>query len=126
MASAPPIAFLRGFFGLYLDNTVGWCGSVGLGELNLLNGTSYLCVEFLRQGKSAKDALLLAAERVEEVTPRDPRFRDEDGKLSAGVALYVLTKDGQYAGWSTGGGPAGLVVADGNKVGLVQPEVFRG
>jgi N4-(beta-N-acetylglucosaminyl)-L-asparaginase len=111
--------------GLYLDNAVGSCGSVGLGELNILTCASYLCVEFLRQGKTPKDALMATAKRVVEVCSRSPRFSDGNGKIRDGVVFYVLTKDGKYAAWSTGG-PAGLVVADGDKVSMLEAEVYRG
>jgi len=111
--------------GLWLDNMVGSCGSVGLGELNLLTCASFLCVEYLRQGKTPKDALMATAKRVVELVSRDPRFCDEKGKLNAGVVFYVLTKDGKYAGWSTGG-PAGLVVVDGDKVSMIETEIYRG
>ncbi len=111
--------------GLWLDNMVGSCGSVGLGELNLLTCASCICVEFLRQGKNPKDALMATAKRVVELCSRDPRFSDGNGKLNSSVVFYVLTKDGKYAAWSTGG-PAGLVVAEGDKISMIEAEVYRG
>ena len=65
--------------GIYLDNTVGSCGSVGLGEVNLLNCASYLVVENLRRGMKP-DALVATCKRVVETTTRDPRFRDDRGR----------------------------------------------
>jgi N4-(beta-N-acetylglucosaminyl)-L-asparaginase len=111
--------------GLFLDNGVGSCGSVGLGELNLLTCASCLAVEYMKLGKAPKDALLATVKRIDELCSRSPRFTDDKGKLNAGVVFYVLTKDGKYAAWSTGG-PAGLVVAEGDKVSLIEAEVYRG
>ena len=104
--------------GLYLDNTVGSCGSVGLGEVNLLNCASYLVVENLRRGMHPKDALVATTKRVVETTTRDPRFRDEKGRPTFDVVFYCLTKDGKYAAANIHG-PAGLVVAEGEKVSMV-------
>jgi N4-(beta-N-acetylglucosaminyl)-L-asparaginase len=104
--------------GLYLDNTVGSCGSVGLGEVNLLNCASYLVVENLRRGMHPKDALVATTKRVVETTTRDPRFRDDNGRPTFDVVFYCLTKDGRYAAANIHG-PAGLVVADGEKVSMV-------
>jgi N4-(beta-N-acetylglucosaminyl)-L-asparaginase len=104
--------------GLYLDNTVGSCGSVGLGEVNLLNCASYLVVENLRRGMHPKDALVATTKRVVETTTRDPRFRDEKGRPTFDVVFYCLTKDGKYAAANIHG-PAGLVVAEGEKVSMI-------
>ena len=62
--------------GIYLDNTVGSCGSVGLGEVNLLNCASYLVVENLRRGMKPKDAvvaMLQARRRDDDPRPAVPR-----------------------------------------------------
>jgi hypothetical protein len=56
--------------------------------------------------------------RVVETTTRDPRFRDDHGKPAFDVVFYCLTKDGRYAAANIHG-PAGLVVADGEKVSMV-------
>jgi N4-(beta-N-acetylglucosaminyl)-L-asparaginase len=88
--------------GLYLDNTVGSCGSVGLGELNLLTCASFLIVEDMRSGKNIKDAMVGAAKRIAEQCTRDPRWRKADGTLNAGVSFFGLTKDGLVAGASLG------------------------
>jgi N4-(beta-N-acetylglucosaminyl)-L-asparaginase len=42
--------------GLYVDGEVGAAGSTGRGEANLYNLTSFLIVEFMRQGMHPKDA----------------------------------------------------------------------
>ena len=99
--------------GLYLDNTVGSCGSVGLGELNLLNCASFLLIEKLREGKNPKDAMMAVLKRIAETTTRDPRFRGPDGKLNAGVVFFCLTKDGKFDSASLSG-PATYYVHDGD------------
>jgi N4-(beta-N-acetylglucosaminyl)-L-asparaginase len=104
--------------GLYLDNTVGSCGSVGLGEVNLLNCASYLVVENLRRGMKPKDALVATCKRVVETTTRDPRFRDDRGRPTFNVVFYCLTKDGKYAAAHIHG-PASLAVHDGEQAKMV-------
>ncbi|MFO0893164.1 MAG: N(4)-(beta-N-acetylglucosaminyl)-L-asparaginase [Isosphaeraceae bacterium] len=104
--------------GLWLDNKVGSCGSVGLGEVNLLNCASFLVVENLRRGMVPKDALVATTKQLVETTTRDPRFRDDRGRPTFDVVFYCLTKDGKYAAANIHG-PAGLVVADGEKVSMV-------
>jgi N4-(beta-N-acetylglucosaminyl)-L-asparaginase len=104
--------------GVYLDNTVGSCGSVGLGEVNLLNCSSFLVVENLRRGLAPKDALVETLKRIAETTTRDPRFRDERGKPNFGVTFFCLTKDGKFAAANMRG-PATLAVHDGNEAKMV-------
>jgi N4-(beta-N-acetylglucosaminyl)-L-asparaginase len=104
--------------GLYLDNTVGSCGSVGLGEVNLLNCASYLVVENLRRGMKPKDALVATCKRVVETTTRDPRFRDDRGRPTFNVVFYCLTKDRRYAAAHIHG-PASLAVHDGEQARMV-------
>ncbi|QEH32163.1 N(4)-(Beta-N-acetylglucosaminyl)-L-asparaginase precursor [Aquisphaera giovannonii] len=101
--------------GIWLDNGVGSCGSVGLGEVNLLNCASFLVVENLRRGLKPKDALVATTRQVVETSTRDPRFRDEKGKPAFDVVFYLLTKDGKYAAANIHG-PARLVVADGDGI----------
>jgi N4-(beta-N-acetylglucosaminyl)-L-asparaginase len=104
--------------GLFLDNAVGSCGSVGLGELNLLNCASFLVVENLRRGMKPKDALIATCKQVVETTSRDPRFRSAPGKLADNVIFYCLTKDGKYAAAHIHG-PASLCVHDGEQAKMV-------
>jgi N4-(beta-N-acetylglucosaminyl)-L-asparaginase len=104
--------------GIFLDNTVGSCGSVGLGELNLLNCASFLVVENLRRGMKPKDALIATCKQVVETTSRDPRFRNAQGKLADNVVFYCLTKDGKYAAAHIHGS-ASLAVHDGEQARMV-------
>jgi N4-(beta-N-acetylglucosaminyl)-L-asparaginase len=104
--------------GLYLDNAVGSCGSTGLGEINLLNCSSYLIVDEMRRGKHVKDALIAALKHIAEVTSRNPRYRKEDGRPNYGITFYAVSKDGQYAGANMVGG-AQMAVHDGEQAKMV-------
>ena len=102
--------------GLYLDNTVGSCGSTGLGEVNLLNCSSYLIIEGIRRGEHIQDAMVNACKRIVQTTTRDPRFRDAQGKAAFGVHFYGLTKEGEVAGACIGtGGSFSIHDGDGIK-----------
>ena len=101
--------------GLYLDNTVGSCGSTGLGEVNLLNCASYLIIEGIRRGEHIQDAMVAACKRIVETTTRDPRFRNAEGKAAFGVNFYGLTKDGQVAGACVGKGGS-FSIHDGDSI----------
>lgn len=109
--------------GLYLDNEVGSVGSVGLGELNLLNCSSYLIIEEIRGGKSIKDAMTTAAKRISDTCTRDPRWRNDEGKLNAGVSFFGLTKDGKVAAAGLGR-PAKIAVHDGDSARLIECEMI--
>ena len=85
--------------GLYLDNAVGAVGSTGRGEANLYNLTSFLVVEYLRQGMSPKDAGLAGLRRIQENTV-ERRLLNDRGLPNFGVNFYVLNAAGDYAGVS--------------------------
>jgi len=90
--------------GLYLDNTVGAAGSTGRGEANLLSLSSFLIVEFMRQGKSPEQACLLACERIAAQT-KMKRLLDDDSRPAFDVKFYALNRKGEFAGasiWSGG------------------------
>jgi N4-(beta-N-acetylglucosaminyl)-L-asparaginase len=111
--------------GLYLDNTVGSCGSTGLGEVNLLNCSSYLIIEGIRRGEHIKDAMVNACKRIVETTTRDPRFRKTDGKAAFGVNFYGMTKEGEVAGACIGGGGT-FAIHDGDSIKKVDFAVVNG
>jgi N4-(beta-N-acetylglucosaminyl)-L-asparaginase len=111
--------------GLYLDNTVGSCGSTGLGEVNLLNCSSYLIIEGIRRGEHIKDAMVNACKRIVETTTRDPRFRKADGKAAFGVNFYGMTKEGEVAGACIGGGGS-FSIHDGDSIKKVDFAVVNG
>jgi N4-(beta-N-acetylglucosaminyl)-L-asparaginase len=59
--------------GLYVDNDVGAAGSTGRGEANLYNLSSFLIVEYMRQGMSPKDAGMATLRRIQSNTV-EPRL----------------------------------------------------
>lgn len=81
--------------GLYVDNAVGAAGSTGRGEANLYNLCSFLIIEELRRGASAKDAGLAALKRVAEQS--ESRLLDSKGRPNFGLNFYVLDKQGRHA-----------------------------
>jgi N4-(beta-N-acetylglucosaminyl)-L-asparaginase len=83
--------------GLYVDNEVGAAGSTGRGEANLYNLTSFLVVELMRGGMRPKDAGLEALRRV-VANNVEGRLRNARGLPNFNLRLYVLNKDGEYAG----------------------------
>ncbi len=83
--------------GLYVDGEVGAAGSTGRGEANLYNLTSFLVVEFLRQGMHPKDAGMEALRRIQSNTV-EPRLLNERGLPNFDVRFFVLNKRGEYAG----------------------------
>jgi N4-(beta-N-acetylglucosaminyl)-L-asparaginase len=83
--------------GLYVDGEVGAAGSTGRGEANLYNLTSFLIVEFLRQGMHPKDAGLEALRRIQGNTIEE-RLLNERGLPNFDIRFFVLNKKGEYAG----------------------------
>ncbi len=89
--------------GLYVDNAVGAAGSTGRGEANLQNCSSFMVVEFMRNGRTPEAACLEMMQRVADHT--EPRLRRKDGKPHYDLKLYALAKDGRFGGasmWSGG------------------------
>lgn len=81
--------------GLYVDNEIGSCGSIGHGEANLENLSSFLAVELMRSGRSPQDAGLEVLRRVRKNTRQDA-----EGKPTFNLQLFLLGKDGRTAGVS--------------------------
>ena len=98
--------------GLYLDNEVGACVSTGTGEINLLNGSSFMVVDNLRRGMGIKDACVDACKRIKKTLGRNRHFTDAGGRLNSGVAFYCMTKDGKFGGVGLGAASA-MVIHDG-------------
>jgi N4-(beta-N-acetylglucosaminyl)-L-asparaginase len=96
--------------GLYVDNDFGSCGGTGRGEATLKNLTSYAAVEFMRGGMSAAEASLEALRRVAQHTT-EAWLLDGEGRPNFNLKLYVLAKDGTYAGVSLRG-PGYFAVTD--------------
>ena len=90
--------------GLYCDNEVGSAGSTGRGEANLLNCSSVMIVEWMRQAKSPEEACLLACKRIHERC-REKRLQDDHGRFKHDVRFYAINKRGEYGSvsiWSGG------------------------
>ena len=83
--------------GQYVDNDVGAAGSTGRGEANLYNLCCFLIVEFMRQGKSPKDAGMATLERVLGNTV-ESRLQNSRGLPSFDLRFFILNKAGDYAG----------------------------
>ena len=88
--------------GLYVDNAIGSCGSTGRGEANLQNQSSFAAVELMRRGMTPAEAGLEILRRVAQHTV--PRLRNAKGEPDFDLKLYLLRKDGLYAGVSLRGG----------------------
>ena len=95
--------------GLYADNDVGSCGSIGHGEANLENLTSFAALELMRGGLSPEQAGLALLGRIAAKTR--PEQRDGEGRPKFNLWLYLLGKDGTHAG-VTMHGPKQYALAD--------------
>jgi N4-(beta-N-acetylglucosaminyl)-L-asparaginase len=95
--------------GLYVDNDVGSCGSIGHGEANLENLTSFAAVELLRSGRSPLEAGMAVLKQIADKTRPDQK--DEQGRPRFNLWLYLLGKDGTHAG-VTMWGPKDFAIAD--------------
>ena len=84
--------------GLYVDNQIGTCGSIGHGEANLENCTSFACVELMRQGMNVADATMEILRRVVERTR--PGELDADGRPTYELMVFAMDRSGDYAGAS--------------------------
>jgi len=83
--------------GLYVDGGVGAAGSTGRGEANLYNLTSFLIVEFMRQGMHPKDAGMEALRRIRANTVEE-RLLNPQGEPNFDIRFFILNKQGEYAG----------------------------
>ncbi len=106
--------------GLYVDGDIGAAGSTGRGEANLYNLCSFLIVEGLRQGKSAKDAGMEALKRVAKNTV-EKRLQTPAGHPNFGLQFYILDAKGRHAGVTLNGGAA-YAVCDENGARMEQCE----
>lgn len=82
--------------GQYCDNTVGAAGSTGRGESNIMVCGAFLAVEFMRQGKTPEEALMLVMKRV--IAMSEQRLLDDNGRPYFDLDFYAVTKDGRVAG----------------------------
>lgn len=99
--------------GLYVDNEVGACGSTGRGEENLKNLSSFLVVEYMRQGMSPEEACLAVCKRIVDHA-KLPSLKNDDGTPNFNVNFYALNKAGEY-GCAAIYGPPSFTVNNGNQ-----------
>jgi N4-(beta-N-acetylglucosaminyl)-L-asparaginase len=79
--------------GLFVDNDIGAAGSTGRGEANLINCSSVMIVEYMRQGKSPEQACLDACQRIVDHN-RMRRLKDDGGRPTFDVKFYAVNKKG--------------------------------
>lgn len=77
--------------GLYVDNEVGAAVATGQGEEVIRISGSHLVVEFMRQGKSPKEACKMAIERIVKINPEKAK--------NFQVAFIAINKAGEYGGY---------------------------
>lgn len=104
--------------GLYCDNAVGAAGSTGRGEANLINCSSMLVVEFMRQGKSPEQACLDVCKRVVEHN-KMRRLQDEHGHPNFDLKFYAINKRGEHGSASIFAGGM-YAIHDGKQARLLQ------
>ncbi len=90
--------------GLFVDNEVGGAVATGLGEAVLRTLTSFLTVEFMRNGMSPKDACKAALERL---AAKHKNFKDFQ------VGIIALDKNGNSGGYALQGGFTFALAEDG-------------
>lgn len=95
--------------GLFADNEAGTCGSLGHGEANLENCSSFAAVELMRAGRSPEEAGLEILRRI--ATRAHSHQKDAQGRPRFNLWLYLLAPDGRHAG-VTMWGPKEYAVAD--------------
>jgi N4-(beta-N-acetylglucosaminyl)-L-asparaginase len=103
--------------GMYVDNEVGSAGSTGRGEANLINCSSVMIVEYMRQGKSPEQACLSACQRIVD-NNKMRRLQDDNGHPSFNVNFYALNRSGEVGGASIFSGSQ-MAVHDGTTAKLV-------
>ncbi|GAB4293469.1 MAG: N(4)-(beta-N-acetylglucosaminyl)-L-asparaginase [Ignavibacteriaceae bacterium] len=104
--------------GLYVDNEVGACGSIGRGEENLKNLSSFLVVEKMRMGFSPEDACFEVIDRIIKHA-KLASLLDSDGNPNFNISFFALNKNGEFAGASLYG-PANMTVNDGKQNRVVE------
>jgi N4-(beta-N-acetylglucosaminyl)-L-asparaginase len=99
--------------GLYVDGDIGAAGSTGRGEANLFNLSSYLAVEFMRQGMHPKDAGIAVLKRIAGNTV-EKRLLNPEGHPNFGLQFYLLDKQGRHAGVTMNGTSVRFAICDEN------------
>lgn len=78
--------------GLYVDNAIGAATATGQGEEVIRICGSFLVVELMRQGYSPEQACKKAVERIQSVTPKDPK--------NIQIGFIAINKAGEYGGYA--------------------------
>jgi N4-(beta-N-acetylglucosaminyl)-L-asparaginase len=103
--------------GLFVDNEVGAATSSGQGEEVIRIAGTHLVVEFMRQGKSPKEACRQAIERLVKINPEKAKTFQ--------VGFIALNKAGEYGAYSIQPGFSYAVTAiDGGGVVLKADSYF--
>ncbi len=95
--------------GLYVDNHIGSCGSTGRGEVNLLNCSSVVAVELMRNGMTPLEAGMEILQRIADRT--EDCYRNAEGRPDFQINFYLLDKQGNHAGVSMWG-PKQFAITD--------------
>lgn len=91
--------------GNYCENDVGAAGCTGRGEAAIVTCAAYSVVQHMARGMTPSEATLAVAKRVAELTTREKRNRDAQGRPRFDMKIYALRKDGAHgaAGLFSGG-----------------------
>jgi N4-(beta-N-acetylglucosaminyl)-L-asparaginase len=109
--------------GLYVDNEVGAAGSTGRGEANLVNCSTVMIVEWMRDGATPEEACLEACRRIVRHNHL-PRLQNSRGEPSFDVRFFALKANGEYGGGQIFSGGS-MAVHDGSSARLVElPSLF--
>jgi N4-(beta-N-acetylglucosaminyl)-L-asparaginase len=108
--------------GLYVDNEIGVAGSTGRGEANLLNCSSVMIVEYMRQGKSPEQSCLMACQRIVDRI-KEARLLNEEKKPKFNVTFYALNKKGEYGSAAIWSGPK-FALNTGEKESVLKESAF--
>lgn len=110
--------------GLYVDNDVGAAGSTGRGEATLVNSSTAMIVEWMRDGASPEEACLEACRRIAR-SNRLARLTNARGEPSFDVRFFALSAQGEYGGAQLHSGGS-MAVHDGETARLVSlPSLFE-
>lgn len=100
--------------GLYVDNEVGAATSSGQGEEVIRIGGTHLVVEFMRQGKSPKEACKLAVERLVKINPSKAKEFQ--------VGFIALNKSGEHGSYAINPGFMYAVKDSKNEARIIKTE----
>jgi len=110
--------------GLFVENEVGAAGSTGRGEATLVNSSTAMIVEWMREGASPEEACLEACRRIVK-NNRVARLQNARGEPSFDVRFFALSARGDYGGAQLHSGGS-MAVHDGDTGRLVSlPFLFE-